>query len=94
MVANALDLRYFWMYQPRARSTLAKHLGLLTQDERIILAYSQLVLTRVHEVSQLLVDGLVGQKFPRALAFYLASYEEYLRDMSKLTGINLVQQDA
>ena len=94
MVANALDLMYFWMYQPRARSTLIRHLSVMTQDERIILAHSQLVLTRVHEVSQLLVDGLVGQKFPRALAFYLASYEEYLRDMSKLTGINLVQQDA
>lgn len=91
MVVNALDLMYFWMYQPRARSTLARHLSTMTQDERIILAHSQLVLTRVHEVSQMLVDGLVGQKFARALAFYLARYEDYLRDMSKLTGINLMQ---
>ena len=93
MVVNALDLMYFWMYQPRARSTLARHLSEMTQDERMILAHSQLVLTRVHEVSQLLVDGLVGQKFARALAFYLARYEDYLRDMSKLTGINLLENE-
>ena len=94
MVANALDLMYFWMYQPRARSTLARHLGTMAQEERMILARSQLVLTRVHEVSQLLVDGLVGQKFAPALAFYLARYEEYLRDISKLTGVDLMQQDS
>ena len=94
MVVNALDLMYFWMYQPRARSTLARHMTTMTPDERAILANSQLVLTRVHEVSQMLVDGLVGQKFTRALAFYLARYEDYLRDMSKLTGIDLLGQDA
>ncbi|MDR2489231.1 MAG: hypothetical protein LBD42_07055 [Desulfovibrio sp.] len=93
MIANALDLMYFWMYQPRARNTLARHLATMTQDERTILAHSQLVLTRVHEVSQLMVDGLVGPQFTRALAFYLARYEEYLRDMSKLTGIDLMPQE-
>jgi hypothetical protein len=66
----------------------------MTQDEREIFASSQIVLTRVHEVSQMLVDGLVGIKFARALAFYLARHEEYLKDIAKLTGVQLLAQDA
>ncbi|MDL2316853.1 hypothetical protein LJC59_07230 [Desulfovibrio sp. OttesenSCG-928-A18] len=94
IIVNALDLMYFWMYQPRARSTLAAQLENMTGEERAILAHSQLVLTRVQEVSQMLVDGLVGMKFARALAFYLARYEEYLRDMARLTGVDILQQEA
>jgi hypothetical protein len=93
IIVNALDLMYFWMYQPRARSTLVRKLATMTQDERVFFANSQIVLTRVHEVSQMLVDGLVGIKFARALAFYLARHEEYLRDISKLTGVQLLPQD-
>ncbi len=92
IIVNALDLMYFWMYQPRARHTLARHMATMTQDERMILANTQLVLTRVHEISQMLVDGLVGLNFARALEFYLARYEEYLRDMAQLTGIAIVPQ--
>jgi len=94
IIVNALDLMYFWMYQPRARSTLIRRLATMTQDEREIFANSQIVLTRVHEVSQMLVDGLVGIKFARALAFYLARHEEYLKDIAKLTGVQLLTQDA
>ncbi len=93
IIVNALDLMYFWMYQPRARSTLVSQLAAMTREEREIFANSQIALTRVQEVSQLLVDGLVGIKFARALAFYLARHEEYLRDMSKLTGMPLLPQD-
>ncbi len=87
IIINALDLMYFWMYQPRARSTLARLLPKMTQEEREIFMHSQYVLTRVHEVSQLFVDGLVGRNFARPLAFYLAKHEEYLADMAKITGI-------
>ena len=93
IIVNALDLMYFWMYQPRARSTLIRRLSTMTQDEREIFANSQIVLTRVHEVSQMLVDGLVGIKFARALAFYLARHEEYLEDIAKLTGVQHLAQD-
>jgi hypothetical protein len=93
IIVNALDLMYFWMYQPRARSTLKRKLLTMTQDERIIFANSQRVLTRVHEISQMLVDGLVGMQFARALAFYLARYESYLEDMSRLTGMNLLPEE-
>lgn len=87
IIINSLDLLYFWMYQPRARSTLLRRISTMTQDEKFILGNAQVVLTRVHEVSQLLVDGLVGANFARPLAFYLDRYQNYLEDMSKLTGI-------
>ena len=89
IIINALDLMYFWMYQPRARSTLTRLVDGMTADESAIFANSQLVLTRVEEVSRLFVDGLIGRKFARPLAFYLARYEEYLADMAELTGVEL-----
>ena len=89
IIINALDLMYFWMYQPRSRNTLARLTESMTADELAIFANSQLVLTRVEEVSRLFVDGLVGTNFARPLAFYLARYEGYLADMEKLTGMEL-----
>ncbi len=89
IIINALDLMYFWMYQPRARNTLVQIAQSMTADESAIFAHSQLVLTRVEEVSRFFVEGLVGRNFAKPLAFYLARYEEYLADMAKLTGLEL-----
>ena len=89
IIVNALDMMYFWMYQPRARSTLKRKLANMSREERVIFVNAQMVLTRVHEISQMMVDGLVGMRFTHALAFYLARYESYLADISKLTGIAL-----
>ncbi|MDR2604893.1 MAG: hypothetical protein LBC55_06035 [Desulfovibrio sp.] len=89
VIINALDLMYFWMYQPRARDTLKAMMKEMTEDERMTFAGSQIVLTRVREISQMLVDGLMGLDFARPLAFYLARREQYLEDMSRLTGVNL-----
>ena len=94
IIVCALDLMYFWFYQPRARSTLIRRLATMTEEERLIFVSSQVVLTRVHEVSQMLVDGLVGHKFARALAFYLARYEEYLNDMSTITGVKILMPES
>ena len=80
----ALDLMYFWMYQPRARDILREQLRSMSADERKVLVRSQLVLTREREVSQLFVDGIVGRNFSRPLAFYLDRHEEYLRDMEQI----------
>jgi len=77
-IVNALDLLYFWMYQPRARTGLNMILQTMSEEERRILESSQLVLKRNQEVSQMFVDGLVGTKFGKALAFYLDHCEEYL----------------
>lgn len=84
VIINALDLMYFWMYQPRARNILIEQLNGMSPDERAVLIRSQLVLTREREVSQLFVDGIVGKNFSRPLAFYLDQHEEYLHDMAKL----------
>ena len=83
-IINALDLMYFWHYQPQAQQAMARIAAIMTREERVIAARSQLVLTRVKEVSQLFVNGLVGNNFAKALSFYLAHYEDYLRSMHAL----------
>ncbi len=82
-IINALDLMYFWLYQPCAQQTLTSILRTMTREERVIVARSQGVLSRVREVSQLFVDGLLGRNFARALSFYLDSYENYILVLNK-----------
>ncbi len=88
-IINALDLLYFWMYQPRARGVLRALVRNMSREERQILQRSQLVLMREREISQMFVDGIVGRNFPRPLAFYLNRSGEYLTDMQRM-----VQEDA
>ena len=83
MIINALDLLYFWMYQPRARSALKLLMASLTEEEKEILKASQMVLSREKKISLLFVDGLVGKSFSRALSFYLDRWQEYVSAMSK-----------
>ena len=84
IMVHALDLLYFWMYQPRSRVALRQYLGTLTEDERQILLSSQFTLQRYREISQLLIDGVLGQKFQRPLSFYLSRYEGYLEEVKRL----------
>ncbi|MGA2936551.1 MAG: hypothetical protein ABSF52_05550 [Syntrophobacteraceae bacterium] len=84
IIINALDLLYFWMYQPRARNVLCALLQGMSHEERQILLRSQSVLKRKPEVSQLLLDGIVGKRFAKALSFYLDRSEEYLNAVEKL----------
>ncbi len=49
---------------------------------RLIVIY---VLRRRPEVSRLLLDGIVGKKFSKALSFYLDNCEEYLNEIEKVT---------
>ncbi|MCC8193311.1 MAG: hypothetical protein LIP28_01510, partial [Deltaproteobacteria bacterium] len=90
LAIDALDFLYFWMYQPRARSALVKELATLTPEEREIFASSQMILTCIPAMSQMLVDGLVGANFAGVLSFYLARHEEYLRAIGRLTGMDLL----
>ncbi|MDR2077028.1 MAG: hypothetical protein LBP61_08910 [Desulfovibrio sp.] len=87
LAINSLDIMYFWFYQPRARSSLTRWVESMSRDEKEIFAACQGMLTRVRPISQMLMDGLVGNNFARALGFYLSRYEAYLRDMSRLTGV-------
>ncbi|MCL1915212.1 MAG: hypothetical protein FWG17_00660 [Desulfovibrionaceae bacterium] len=83
-IANALDLMYFWNYLPQAQPALKRLVADMSGEERLILARSQLVLSRTHEVSQMFVDGLVGEHFSKALSFYLNRNSEYIRTMYDL----------
>jgi hypothetical protein len=84
IMIHALDLLYFWMYQPRSRTALRQFLVALTEDERHILVSSQFTLQRHREVSQLFIDGILGYNFQRPLSFYLSRYEGYLEEVKRL----------
>jgi hypothetical protein len=84
IMIHALDLLYFWMYQPRARTALTQFLHTLSEDERHILASSQFTLQRHREISQMFIDGILGNDFPQPLSFYLERYPEYLERIKTL----------
>jgi hypothetical protein len=92
---HALDLLYFWMYQPRARTALQRFIHTLSEDERHILASSQFTLQRHREISQMFIDGILGNNFPRPLSFYLSRNAEYLEAIKRLVfGENFAESDA
>jgi hypothetical protein len=84
IMIHALDLFYFWMYQPRARTALKQFVHTLSEDERHILASSQFTLQRHREISQLFIDGILGSNFPRPLSFYLSRHPDYLEAIKSL----------
>jgi hypothetical protein len=83
-IVNSLDLMYFWMYQPQARSVFKRLLMEATSEERQIILRTQRLLERQRIISQMILDGLVGRRFPRPLAFYLDKSPNYLRDIRTL----------
>ena len=82
---HALDLLYFWMYQPRARSALVQLLDNLTEEERHIFITSQMTLQRQRDISQMIIDGVLGRDFARVLSFYLSCYPGYLKTLKRFT---------
>ncbi len=86
LIIHSLDMLYFWMYQPRARTAFTNILKAMPREERQILLKAQNVLTMNHEISQLFLDGIAGYNFSKPLAFYLARYEEYLATLHKKEG--------
>ncbi|MBA4397082.1 MAG: hypothetical protein C0394_06845 [Syntrophus sp. (in: bacteria)] len=84
MIINALDLMYFWMYQPRAQNILQDRLRKLSVEERKILLHSQFMLLRRQDIEQMFRDGLIGRNYERALAFYKDRHLEYLSAMKKM----------
>jgi hypothetical protein len=84
-IVTALDLMYFWMYQPRARKALQLIIEDMSTEEWLIFYRSQLILKRYREISQIFVDGLVGKHFSKALAFYLEQYGDYLTGMTRIS---------
>jgi hypothetical protein len=84
VIVNALDFLYFWMYQPRARTVLARAMRSMSAEERRMFLLSQYVLLREREISRLFIEGLVGRKFAPALSFYLSHARRYLDDLQAL----------
>jgi len=84
IVIGALDLLYFWMYQPRARTALKYLSKTLSDEEKRILAGSQTILKRQREISQMFIDGVVGINFSKGLSFYLQCAPGYLKAMNRL----------
>jgi len=84
LIINALDLLYFWMYQPRARTAFCKLLAEMPPEERRILIQSQAILNMEREISQMFIDGIVGTNFSRPLSFYLSRSKEYLKTINRL----------
>ncbi len=84
IVISSLDMLYFWMYQPRARSALKNIVRNMSEEEREILVTSQFTLIQEREISLLFVNGLVGRNFAKALAFYLNRREEYLEAVKRM----------
>ena len=84
MIINSLDLLYFWMYQPRARTAFRDILRGMAPDERCVLIKAQESLNMEREISQMFIDGIAGRNFSRPLAFYLSSSAEYLRAIEQL----------
>jgi len=84
IIITALDLLYFWMYQPRARTAMRTLLDTMSPDERRILIRTQFILLRKRAISLLFVDGFLGRNFSRALAFYLERSGEYLDTLTRM----------
>ncbi|MCQ2444090.1 MAG: hypothetical protein MJ061_01135, partial [Mailhella sp.] len=81
---NALDLMYFWYYQPCAQQTLMSRLRSMTQEERLVFSRFQSILHNVQEICQLFVDGMLGTNFSKALSFYLDNHDDYIGTITRL----------
>lgn len=81
LAIDALDQMYFWMYQPRGRYQFRRLLRRASAQERRIYFATQRVLERKRELSELLIAGLVGKRFDKALAFYLSRVDGYLAQL-------------
>ncbi|MDY6825297.1 MAG: hypothetical protein SWH68_16115 [Thermodesulfobacteriota bacterium] len=84
LIINALDLLYFWMYQPRSRTAFAGLLCRMEPDDRRVLIKAQSVLKMERPISQMFIDGIAGRNFSKPLAFYLNRSGEYLKAIEKL----------
>ena len=92
-IINALDLMYFWMYQPRARLVFEEQLAALepggAADHPAHAAAPRAQAARQRDVPAR--SG--GEEFSPPLAFYLDNMAAYLHDMRLLAAKYHVQWD-
>jgi hypothetical protein len=84
IIIFSLDLLYFWMYQPRAESALKLIMKSLTREERRIVLESQRILEQEKKISLLIVNGMLGKDFSKALSFYLDRHGAYLEGLRRM----------
>jgi hypothetical protein len=77
IIIHALDLLYFWYYQPRGQTALQILAKTLSPEERCLLLATLAFLRRHREISLLFIEGMIGKSFTKGLAFYLNSSEAY-----------------
>ncbi|MBU1535770.1 DUF4383 domain-containing protein [Myxococcota bacterium] len=94
MVINSLDLLYFWMYQPRGETALKKKLKNLEAEELTALSQYVSILKCKRLVSQQILNGLLGTRFEKPLAFYLYRADQYLAAFSRLTALRFKEIEA
>ncbi|MCF0254057.1 MAG: hypothetical protein HUK26_06995, partial [Duodenibacillus sp.] len=83
-IITALDLMYFWYYQPCSQQTFVSCLRKMSAEERDVIVKFQGVLTNMQEISQLFIEGMLGDNFSRALSFYLDNHKSYIAKISKI----------
>ena len=86
VVIGSLDMLYYWMYQPRARTVLQYLAKTLSDEEKRILLGCLSILKREREISQMFIDGFVGIHFSKGLSFYLQCAPGYLKIADRLFG--------
>lgn len=83
-IVISLDLMYIWYYQPCARYAFMSELRKMSAEERLVFVRFQQTLSQYQEVSRLFLDGMLGQKFSKALSFYLENYKDYLQAIEEI----------
>ncbi len=81
---DALDFFYFWMYQPYARTVLRRYIKRMSQEERTAFLRYQNVLKSRRHISNLFIEGIVGEHFEKPLALYLSRSQFYLSTIAAL----------
>ncbi|MCP3942946.1 MAG: hypothetical protein GY710_15875 [Desulfobacteraceae bacterium] len=84
IIIDSLDMFYFWMYLPRARSKMSNMVSRLTPEEKSIFFLSQGMLKHEQYISRLFVDGILGSNFSRSLSFYLTNHKKYLSGIARM----------
>lgn len=83
LAVHALDLMYFWYYQPLAMLAARRILRRRQPQERFSFVCFQSILEQHAELSQLILSGLMGRKFRWALSFYLENSTRYLAEINR-----------
>lgn len=84
MILNALDLLYFWLFQPRSRDVFRKLIKTMSDEERGVLIRCHQLLTYQKKISLMFVDGIIGKQFSKGLSFYLSRSEGYLAEVTRM----------